>query len=97
MSFEPQPRIGDIIQFIDHCLHPDGKWKPFKLDEFRTIDHILREPYLKRKIGKLEAPGIYLLCKDLTDISRQAPIEDRHGETLYVFLNKVFRDHKKKH
>ena len=93
------PREGQMIHFLRQSLHSFGKWSPFEKREFRSPEYITGKGYLTRQIGAFVSSDVYQLCLDLLKMPSRIqgePIEDHHGDTLYVFLNKVLRDQAKK-
>lgn len=93
------PRKGQMIHFLIQSLYSSGKWSPFKKWEFRSPEYLTGKGYLTRKIGTFVSSDVYQLCLDLLKMPNRIQgesIEDHHGDTLYVFLNKVLRDQAKK-
>lgn len=81
-----------VVQFLDQSLvSPEDRTKRKPLNR----SEVLFAPKLSSKIGKLMGTGVYPLCSELVELRRTATykpdhIENYHGTTVYVLLNKVF-------
>lgn len=83
-----------VVQFLDQSINrgdENGRRKPFDRSE------VFLNKYLPMKIGKLMNTEIYKLCGELVELRKEEMlkadhIENYHGTSLYVLLNRAFPD-----
>ena len=82
-----------LIQYLSQCITPSpiegGPITPKRLNAVDPFNAFL----LRKKIGKLHETQIYQLCHDITGL-KGGSVEDYLGHTLYVFLNRKFKEKK---